>query len=345
MIEVELRYHWDALLEHFAPKQRDTYFREEYVRLNERAGEKTAAFVCREEEKLFLLPILLRTFEFQEETLYDFETAYGYGGPISTCQEETFIKDAWNAVRQYCVSHGFVCGFVRFHPLLRNWIGFETIGALINDRHTVAINLIGDEDYIWKTEIHTKNRNVIKHGERDGLRFEADYEFKYLSEFKVLYESTMDKLSADGFYYFPATYYAHLKEACPDSFLGLVWLDDKIVAAAVFFYDEYYGHYHLAGSDKEYLRLSPNNFLLWNAAKELKMHNVVLFHLGGGTDGNEENSLFQFKRKFSKELWDFKFGKMIFNVIKYEELCANWMSRATDAQKSLYGRFLLKYKY
>ena len=116
------------------------------------------------------------------------------------------------------------------------------------------------------------------------------------------------------------------------------------MAGAIFFYQLPYGHYHLAGSDKAYLSFSPNNFLLWEAAKELTNCGVQLFHLGGGTDGSEENSLFQYKKKFSKSEYQFALGKLIFNQKLYEEICEDWAKVNPDKAQTM-KNILLKYKY
>ena len=154
----------------------------------------------------------------------------------------------------------------------------------------------------------------------------------------------MDKLEADGFYYFEPKYYEQLQKTIENRFLGIVKHEDSIVAGAIFFYQKPYGHYHLAGSDKSALKLSPNNFLLWSAAKELTNRGVSYFHLGGGTNGSEENSLYQYKRKFSKSEYQFSLGKIIFNQQLYDDICADWTKKNPDKAPKM-KNILLKYKY
>lgn len=335
---------WNQYLDLIPAEQQDLYFREEYVRLYETDCEKACCFVYLDGDSIMLFPFLRREFQFKGNTYYDFETAYGYGGPISNDHSDTFMKAALEAMSEKALSENFVCGFVRFHPLLENWDYFEKVGRLIMDRKTIAIDLSDGIEATWMNEIHTKNRNVIKKGEKNGLEFIVDEEFAYLTEFEDLYNSTMDKLEADGFYYFDSSYYDQLKNTIQNRFLGIVKHEGKVVAGAIFFYQLPYGHYHLAGSDKSVLKLSPNNFLLWEAAKELTRRGVKHFHLGGGTDGSEDNSLYQYKRKFSKHEYQFALGKMIFNPSLYEEICAEWA--AANPEKAVEMKnILLKYKY
>lgn len=336
--------HWNHYLSSFTPAQKDVYYTEEYVRLYETETERALCYVYTEDNKCFLMPFLSRAFIHKGETYYDFETAYGYGGPIYNTEDETFISTAWGAFIDYANQNNYVCGFVRFHPIINNVIGFEEVGKLFPDRKTIAIDLSEGIEVAWAKEIHTKNRNVIKKGDKNGLKFIVDNNYEYLSEFISLYNSTMDKLSAEDFYYFKDTYYENLKKNIQDSFLGLVEFSGKIIAAAIFFYSIPYGHYHLAGSDSSTLSLAPNNFLLWNAAKELANRGVHKFHLGGGTDGNEDNSLYQYKRKFSKSEYQFSFGKLIFNQDIYDSIVNDWAIKNPDKALKL-KNILLKYKY
>ena len=335
---------WNQYLDLIPAEHQDLYFREEYVRLYETDKEKAYCFVYQDGDSIMLFPFLRREFQFKGNTYYDFETAYGYGGPISNDHSDTFITAALEAMSEKALSENFVCGFVRFHPLLENWDYFVKVGRLIMDRKTIAIDLSDGIEATWMNEIHTKNRNVIKKGEKNGLEFIVDEDFYYLTEFEDLYNSTMDKLEADGFYYFDPSYYNQLKNTIQNRFLGIVKHEGQVVAGAIFFYQLPYGHYHLAGSDKLALKLSPNNYLLWEAAKELTRRGVKHFHLGGGTDGSEENSLYQYKRKFSKHEYQFALGKMIFNPSLYEDICAEWAA-ANPEKADKMKNILLKYKY
>lgn len=66
------------------------------------------------------------------------------------------------------------------------------------------------------------------------MKFVVDDAFAYLPQFARLYNSTMDKLSADGFYYFNDAYYRSLKERIDNKFLGVVKLEEEVLSAAIF---------------------------------------------------------------------------------------------------------------
>ena len=336
--------HWNRELERLSPERSDIYFREEYHRLYATGGQEPLCICAQDERGTMLLPFLHRSFAFGGRTFQELETAYGYGGPVSDTDDPAFLSDAARAIRDRLAAEGYLAGFVRLHPILDNWHGMEAIGRVIACQHTVAIDMSGSEEDVWMNEIHRKIRNVIKRAERDGLRFEADYAFDGLEDFIRLYNATMDKLGAEDFYYFPPEYYHRLRDTLPGSFLGLIRAGDQVAAAAIFFRQGPYGHYHLAGSDPAWLAHSPNNLLLWKAALELKSQGVRLFHLGGGTTTDPEDPLFLFKHRFSQSVRTYRIGKFVFDPEAYEAVCADW-ERNNPEKTEKYGNYLLKYKY
>jgi len=340
----KLLENWNHFLDLFCSDRKDVYFSEEYLKLYETRNIDAVCYLYKENTSFFLIPFLKRRFEYKNKIYYDFESAYGYGGPICNTDDEQFKTRGLKAFYSYCYENNYVAGLIRFHPLLNNHREFSAIGETIFDRHTIAIDLTYSEDDIWLKEIHTKNRNTIKKGINSGLEFIIDNEFHHLDDFISLYNNTMMKLDADSFYYFSPEYYISLKNNIHNSFLGLVKFEDRIISGAIFLYSKEFGHYHLAGSDQHYLRLNPNNFLIYNVYKYLKSLGITKFHLGGGTNSDELNSLYQFKRKFSQNTYDFYIGKLIFNPSIYSQLCTEWSISNSEKEKT-YRNYLLKYKY
>jgi serine/alanine adding enzyme len=343
-MQYEVTTDWIAYLTHFPADKTDFYFFPQYAKLYESQTESAVCFAYQNGEKVFLFPILKREFIFEGKRYFDFETAYGYGGPIANTEDSEFITQGLQMFYKYCEDNDFVCGFTRFHPLLQNSSCFDVVGKVLLDRETVAIDLTKTEDEIWMGSLSTKNRSTIKKAISKGLRFEADYSFKYLDSFMGLYNNTMHKLGADDFFVFDRKYYTDWIKNIPNSFLGVVLYEDQVISAAIFFYTDVFGHYHLAGSDTEYLSLNPNNFMVWEAAKELKKIGIQYLHLGGGSNGAADNSLLSFKSRFSPMRFDFNIGKMIFNSEIYDKVCQQWEQNNLDKAEE-FKNILLKYKY
>ena len=78
MILVEIRDTWNKYLDLIPDNKRDVYFFEEYVKLYQDDISKALCVVAQENDNILLLPIIRRQFE----TFFDFETPYGYGGPL-----------------------------------------------------------------------------------------------------------------------------------------------------------------------------------------------------------------------------------------------------------------------
>ncbi len=339
---IELLKDWNKYLENIPAEKKDIYFTEDYVKLYEDGNAKAVCLVVNDNDNFLLMPFIQR---YIYDSYYDFETAYGYGGPITNSDDISWISNALKSGIQYLKEKGFVAGFIRFHPVLKNAELCRNLFKVIDDRFTVSINTEETPDSIWANQIISKNRNMIRKAEKNGLTFEADYEFKELDAFKNLYNTTMKRLDAEDFYFFDDKYYEnYVKAFNGKSFLGLIKKDDLIVGAAMFMYDNIHGHYHLAGSNREYTTFGVNNLLLWNTAKELHDLGIKNFHLGGGTTSSVEDSLFKFKNSFSKNLNQFSIGKLVINEEIYDKLCADWENKYPDKIEK-HGKLLLKYRY
>lgn len=111
--------------------------------------------------------------------------------------------------------------------------------------------------------------------------------------------------------------------------------DGKALASSVFMkYGDYF-NYHLSGSGHEFLKLAPNNILLWEAIKYAKMQGCKKMHMGGGLSDLPEDSLFRFKKKFASGFGDFYIGKRIHNHEVYWELIRKWEEAHGEKAKIL----------
>lgn len=340
-MDVYLSTHWNRLLEKFDDSQKDIYFYEEYVKMYEDAASEAFCAVCEEGGSIVLMPFLRRAVK----DYFDFETAYGYGGPISNTDDEVWIHEAIAAIGKYLLAQKYICGFVRFHPLLGNAAHCSDCFDVLFDRATVCINTESTAEEIWSGQITSKNRNMIRKAEKNGLVYQAEYDFGSLKEFIALYNATMERLHAEKFYFFDDSYYEEfVRRFTGKAFLGTVRKDDRLICAALFMYSQKYGHYHLEGSDHAYSGLGANNLLLWKTALEFHSQNVKEFHLGGGYDSSEDNSLLKFKKAFSHDYRDFYIGKWMFNREKYEEIRDAW-SKCNPEKEKQYGKLLLCYRY
>lgn len=332
---------WNQYLGSFQASEMDVYYFEEYVKAYEDPSKVAKCIICIDDKNIMLMPFLQMSFN----DLYDFETPYGYGGPISNTQDKEWNCKALQSIFETFRSNEFLCGFVRFHPLIKNYQFNTRYFSPIFNRKTVFIDTSVSIEEIWKKQINSHNRTKIRYAVNKGLTFLADYSYNYLDDFISLYNKTMTRLQADSFYFFEREYYLKLLKGLKNNtFIGVVKKDDEVISSAIFLYNSSIGQYHLAGSNNDYSNLRANNFLLWNAALELKSLGVKLFHLGGGYNSQPDNSLYRFKKTFSYNEADFYIGKWIFDQQKYKELKREWEEKNPD-KKDKYGNFLLFYRY
>ena len=70
----------------------DIYFDYKYLECYLNQNSKARAFLYKDINKIFFLPFIQSTIPNQNE-YYDFETVYGYSGPITNTKSKIFIED------------------------------------------------------------------------------------------------------------------------------------------------------------------------------------------------------------------------------------------------------------
>ena len=257
-----------------------------------------------------------------DKEYYDIQGAYGYNGLISSTDDKAFISAFWESFDVWCQDNDVVAEFMRFHPLLNNQRLASPSMRTFFSRHTVALDLSDDD--IWMHQICSKNRNMIRKAEKEGVTIveSDDYE-----TFRRLYDGTMSDLHAESFYFFPQSYYEEYKQTFKNkSLLCLAMLNGKVIAGSMFMFSDDYAHYHLSARDREYSKYAANNLILWHGIQKAKERGCKWFHFGGGTTGDDNDSLLKFKKEFSKTLCEFWIGKRVHNQAVYDQIVEQWKS-------------------
>ena len=232
---------WDDALKKLPANCRDVYFRPEYYSLYQNYGDGEAqCFIFEEDGNIALYPFLrnpISTLGYKmDKEYYDIQGAYGYNGLIASTDDADFIADFWKEFDAYCEENDIVAEFMRFHPLLNNQKLASPQMKTFYSRHTVALDLTDDD--IWMHQISSKNRNMIRKAEKEGVTIveSDDYE-----TFRKLYDGTMTDLHAEVFYFFPPSYYEEYKQTFKDkSMLCLAMLNGKVIAGSMFMFSDDY---------------------------------------------------------------------------------------------------------
>ncbi len=323
---------WKYISGRLPSQNQDVYFSPEYYSLYENNGDgKTMCFVFEEEGELAIYPFLMNPitplgYELDKE-YYDIQGAYGYNGLIASTDNKEFISSFWWTFDTWCLENDVVAEFTRFHPLLNNQKLASSKMKTFYSRHTVALDL--NDDDIWMHQISSKNRNMIRKAEKEGVTIveSDDYEI-----FRKLYNGTMSDLHAEDFYFFPPEYYEEYKQTFKNkSLLCFAMLDGKIIAGSMFMFSDDYAHYHLSARDRVYSRYAANNLILWYGIQKAKERGCKWFHLGGGTTGDDGDSLLKFKKEFSKTLCEFWIGKRVHNQAVYDQIVEQWKTKYPES--------------
>lgn len=322
--DLNQREQWDAVVRSF--EDYDVYWLSGYVRAFHIHGDGDPLLFFYEDEKTRGVNVVMKrdvandphfADKLEPGKYYDFATPYGYGGWIIEGNEYEALFDSYE---DWCRQNEIICEFVRFHPVLENHKYSNQRYEVIPLGNTVALDLSSLE-VIW-ANITSKNRNVIRKAEKNGVVIHMDSSKEKYETFRSIYNGTMDKDEAESYYYFGSEFYDSVREDLSGvANVFYAELDGKVIAASIMLAVNGRLNYHLSGSIREFSSLAPTNLLLYEAAKWGSENGCKTFHLGGGV-GSGEDSLFKFKRAFyrQEDLPRFHIGRKIINQEKYNEL-------------------------
>lgn len=245
---------------------------------------------------------------------WDFQSPYGYGGPVADQDAPDFLARAWSAYLRWCQEHDILAEFVRLHPLAHHWQPYG--GQIRDDRSTVAIDV---RDAYYRARYEIRCRTAVRKAEKSGLRVERRPSSQIVSQFAAFYRTGMQAIGAAPFYLFDDRYFAALSEL-PGIELQVCLQQDEWRAAALFLSGAHAMEYHLSATDDTGRRLSATNLLIDAAARRAHELGLDWLYLGGGTDARSDNPLLRFKAGFSAVRLPFRHGFTIHHPARYDAL-------------------------
>lgn len=329
---------WDEVVRSFP--NYDVYYLSGYCKAFEVHGDGAPELLYYEGEGLRAIYVYMKR---QIATgIVDTVTPYGYGGvlfdgEVSVQSIEQFRK----AFEEQMQNDGVVSNFVRYHPVLKNAGPMKQISDVIDLGKTIAMDLSSPET-IWEN-IHSKNRNMIRKAEKNGIEIKHGKGMDLMEKFMEIYNKTMDKDHAEAYYYFKLPFYESIHNDLYDNYeMFYAEYEGKIIAMSIMIFANGRLNYHLSGSDIEYRNLAPSNLLLYKAALWGCEQGMKTFHLGGGVGSGEDN-LYKFKAAFNKiSDYQFSIGKQVFDKRAYDELVKR--RKETDANFDESSHFFPLYR-
>lgn len=264
--------------------------------------------------------------EVQEE-LYDLETPYGYGGPLSNSDEPAFLVRAFDAYRSHCQQQNIVCEFIRFHPF-----NLMSEKSALFDMHTAERQIVIvdlEQSSEQRRQHYSKTtRNIVKKAAKN-LTVQNDQ--VPLSEFMSMYYDTMQKNTASDFFYFKEQYFEALMQIKGVTLLATK-KEQKYASVGFFMCGNELAHYHLSANNIELAKENGNYLLLDAAFEHAKLQGCRYMMLGGGRTSSPEDSLFKFKSKFSPLNRTFYIAGLDFLSEKRQQLNQVWIEHNTERQ-------------
>ena len=325
----------------------DIYFQDAYHQLYAGRKAKVVSFEYHDNDKFFYLPGIQEAFDpaLGVEGC-DFQSAYGYGGPVTNCEAPEFLTAAWGHVMQEARQQGIAAMFIRFHPLLDNhrWVANQYAQNVQANNNVVIRSLqVSQQQVIDDYQANTRS-NVHK-AQREKVNIRVSVGDTYAMDiFMEMYQQTMERLKARDFYYFDRNYFYQLMQSLKDAVnVYLAYQGNTPVAGAIILKGEQFVHYHLSANLKEFRHLE---------AASLLRHQAIIDHLnkhwtwmlfGGGRSAQPDDALWLFKKGFSKEYNMFYTGKFIVDADLYARVCAAWENRYPQKKEAMAGYFL-KYR-
>jgi hypothetical protein len=286
---------WDAALA--GAGSTDAYFRRAYVEASALLEDDGEPLLLEHEGAAF--PVIVRGGR-------DVTSPAGYGGPVGAGDGFGDAYDAW------CRGRGIVSTFVRFHPLLRNERAWPFHREPVAG--SVSWRLEGD----LLAGLHRHHRRLVRKAEAAGAQAAVREAPHDLGEFAALYDETMRRADASGFYFFPEGYWEALRTV--PLVLAEVRLDGELAAAALCLATQPWLHYHLGASSEEGRRVGASQLAMLTAARWGVERGYEQFHLGAGLGGGG-GPLLEWKQRFAPgpllEQW---VGKAVHDEERYREL-------------------------
>lgn len=322
----------------------DPYFSFSYHEAYQRHGDGSPlAYFYEEQGEALFYPFLLKPIHGVGDwrpphLLYDIQSVYGYSGPLSTTRERSFLDRAWDSFGEWCAEQSVIAEFIRFHPLIENQELMNGTCRVFPNRPTISISLEGDENNLWE-RYPAKQRQNVRKAQKHGVSIRILDPENWLDQFQAVYESTMQRVEADRYYFFPKSYYRALLSGKPPVLMG-AFLDEELLAALLLLQGTSFLHYHLGGSKPEQARFRANNLLFHEAALLGQRQGLRRLHLGGGASTSEDDALLRFKKTLSHEQHNFQLGARVHSEHHYHELCERWHEQGGARQT----KFFLLYR-
>lgn len=281
-------------------------------------------FTSSDNNVIAVMPYVLRAIVLDSTNtgFYDVSSPWGYNGPFfKEGSSVDLVQEFWETVDHWYLENKVVSEFLRFN-FFENHKGYsgDVVHTLFNVKGDIT-----DWDGFW-SNLKSNTRNQFRKAEKTGLVFKLRYKDitqKEVADFYKVYIGTMDRRDAIDSFYHPLEYFLNFwrnnQNKCA---IGLVYKDGIPISSELFLISEATMYSFLGGTDADYFKLRPNEFLKISAVKWANEEGLRYYMIGGGLSNGKEDKLYLYKKKyfpFDDDI-DFYTGRKIVMPKKYLEL-------------------------
>ncbi len=262
----------------------------------------------------------------------DWQSAYGYGGPLAAEVDDHDLQSAWLALDAIARDRRIVAEFVRFHPLVGNQRLYP--GTVRADRPVVVLDLT-PADLLGSYS--GRARTAVRKALNEGLAVRWDTPVEAKSAFPRFYREGMRQIAASDFYLFTDAYFDALLDL-PGARVSSVVRDGVPLAMGLFLFGPRVAEYHLSAASAEGRQANATNLLLHGAAQAAREAGLTSLYLGGGTTPDVDNPLLWFKTSYAPAGSSFFIGSRIHDPATYADLRAAFPDPARASLRVLFYR-------
>lgn len=301
-------------------------------------GEVECFWAYQDKHNYFIYPYIKKSINALGYNLgdeyFDISGAYGYNGPLGVATDDAVTKCFNEQLCQHLHQSKVVTELVRYCPITENR-RFHTYTRQIDVLDNVYVTLENGLDWIWNESLGRRVRTAVRKGESYNLRSAFFWGEAITTEelmcFYNIYTSTMDRNSADGFYYFDFEFFAGMRKYMGKMLLlAITYLGDVAITSELVILEGSNSFGFLGGTLSEYYSYKANTFQRWELLKYLSSIGIKKYSMGGGATRGD--SIYDYKMSFAKGCENpFFIGTKVHIPDVYEEIRIQWAAKYPKA--------------
>lgn len=225
-----------------------------------------------------------------------------YGGPcIISSEDNEIMEGVLDYIGDFARKNAFVD--IKIQPFIESdsWRNlYLRKDYKLTEGETSFIDLTKSLDDLWK-DLNKKTRNSTNKALKNDLTITKAKEKKDVATFYSLYKKLIERT---GIPMYPYSYYEAIWDILVPKKMArfyFVEYDNKKVGSLLAFYHKKVITYAENATLERYLRLCPNNLLLWTVIDEGKKLGYELFDLGG-LPQDKTHGIYRFKTGWGGEI-------------------------------------------